>query len=164
MAGSRQAEERHFLRGIRTSTANNASSYGFSLTVAGSYAALSKVHGSPTWPELFVFLSGSCASFAVVNALSTWFFRIASPDEPELVISLATSLSVFSVCSSVAAATGVAFALSGWLAWLLGAVAFTLVYVASVGAELGLAARQHPAGGVDGERHRRRTRRLRRSR
>jgi hypothetical protein len=64
----------------------------------------------------------------------------------------------------VAAATAIALALSGWLAWLLGAVAFTLVYVAGVGAELGLAARQHPSGGIDGERRRQRARRVRRQR
>lgn len=51
-------------------------------------------------------------------------------------------------------ATGVAFALSGWSAWLLGSLAFTLVYVTGVGAEIGFAAHQHPAGGVEGEQDR----------
>jgi hypothetical protein len=139
-------DRHHVLRGIRTSTANNASAYGFSLTAAGSYGALTKVHGEPTWLELFLFLVGACCGFALVNALSTRFFRKESPDEPELVISLATSFSVFSVCGSVAAATGVAFALSGWSAWLLAATAFTLVYIVGVGAEIGLAAHQHPEG------------------
>jgi uncharacterized membrane protein YkvI len=156
MGASKGTDDQHFLRGIRTSTASNASSYGFSLTVAGSYAALTKVHGTPTWLELFVFLAGSCTGFAMVNAASTRLFRVESPDEPELVISLATSLSIFSVCASVGAATGVAFALSSWLAWLLGSVAFTLVYVMAVGAEVGIAAHEHPAGGVEGERRRRR--------
>jgi hypothetical protein len=90
-----------------------------------------------------------------VNAVSTWFFRKESPNQPELVISLATSFSVLSVCRSVAAATGVAYALSGWLAWLLAALAFTLVYVVGVGAEIAMAAYRHPSGGVEGERRRR---------
>jgi succinate dehydrogenase/fumarate reductase cytochrome b subunit len=152
MAGSKRADEHHVLRGIRTSTANNASAYGFSLTVAGSFGALNKVRGEPSWLELFLFLVGACAGFALVNTLSTRFFRKESPDEPELVISLATSLSMFSVCASVAAATGVAFALSGWAAWFLAALAFTLVYVVGVGAEIGLAAHQHRSGGPQDER------------
>jgi|1186.fasta_scaffold01236_2 succinate dehydrogenase/fumarate reductase cytochrome b subunit len=154
MARSRRADERHILRGIRTSTANNAPAYGFSLATAGSYAALTKVRGEPTWPELFLFLAAACAGFAIVNGLSTWFFRKESPDEPELVISLATSLSVFSVCGSAGAAAGIAFALSGWLAWPLASLTFTLVYIVGVGAEIGLAAHQHPHGGAEAERRR----------
>jgi hypothetical protein len=90
-----------------------------------------------------------------VNGLSTWFFRKESPDEPELVISVATSLSVFSVCGSVGAAVGIAYALSNWIAWPVASLSFTLVYILGVGAEIGLAAHQHPHGGAEGERRRR---------
>ena len=155
MRRSLRADERHIIRGLRTSTANNAPAYGFTLAAAGSYAALAKVHGEPTWLELFLFLIGGCAGFALVNGLSTWFFRKESPDEPEVVISLATSLSVFSVCGSVGAATGIAFALPGGAAWPIAALVFPLVYIVGVGAEIGFAARQHPHGGVEGERRRR---------
>jgi hypothetical protein len=85
---SRSIDEQHFVRGVRTSIANNTSAYGFSLTVAGSYASLAKVHGDPSWVELFLFLVGSCVGFATVNAVSTRLFRKESPDEPELVITL----------------------------------------------------------------------------
>lgn len=71
-----------------------------------------------------------------------------------MVILLGTSLSVVSECASVGVATGVAYALSGWPAWLLAAAAFTLVYVVAVGAEIGVAAYRHPSGGVEGERRR----------
>jgi hypothetical protein len=147
---ARSVDEQHFVRGVRTSVANNTTAYGFSLTVTGSYGALAKVHGEPTWVELYLFLAGSCLGFAVVNTLSTRLFRKESPDEPELVISLASSLSVFSVCAAVGAATGVAFALSDWAAWLLAAVAFTLAYVVGVGAEISLAAHQRSRGRSDG--------------
>ena len=65
------------------------------------------------------------------------------------------SLSVFSVCGSVGVATAVAFALAGWAAWPVAAAAYTLAYLVGVGAEIGIAARQHPGGGVSGERRRR---------
>jgi hypothetical protein len=155
MARRLRADEQHILRGIRTSTANNAPAYGFTLAAAGSYAALVKVHGEPTWLELFLFLAGACAAFALVNGFSTWFFRKESPDEPELVISLATSLSVFSVSGSAGAAVGIAFALPGWAAWPAAALVFPLVYIVGVGAEIGLAAHQHPHGGAKAERRRR---------
>jgi hypothetical protein len=148
MAGP--VDEQHFVRGVRSSAANNTTAYGFSLTVAGSFAALTKLHGTPTWIELFLFLVGSCAGFAGANALSTRLFKKESPDEPELVISLATSLSMFSVCGSVGAATGVSFALGGWPAWLLAALAFTLAYVIGVGAEIGVAAHRYLLGGSRG--------------
>lgn len=155
MPRRRLADEQHVLRGIRTSTANNTPAYGFSLTVAGSFAAVSKVRGEPSWPELFLFLAGSCIGFAAVNALSTRLFREESPDEPEVVISLATSLSLFSVCAAAATAAGISYVLSGWLVWPLASFAFTLVYVAAVGLEIGIAAHQHPAGGTGGESSRR---------
>jgi hypothetical protein len=143
---AKSVDEQHFVRGVRTSIANNTSAYGFSLTVAGSYAALAKVHGEPSWLELFLFLAGSCLGFAAVNAVATQLFSKESPDEPELVISLATSLSVFSVCGAVGVATGVAFAVSSWPAWLLAALAFTVAYVIGVGAEVSIAAHQHSLG------------------
>ena len=113
--------------------------------MAGSFAALMKVHGEPSRPELF-FVIGSCAGFAVVNVLSTRFFREESPDEPEVVISLATSLSVFSVCGSIGVVTGIAYALAGWPAWPLGAFVLSMIYIVGVGAEIGFAAHRHPEG------------------
>jgi succinate dehydrogenase/fumarate reductase cytochrome b subunit len=156
VSSRRCADQHHYIRGVRTSTANNAPEYGFTLSAAGSFAALQKIHGAPSWLDLFLFLVGGCVGFAVVNAVSTLLFREESPHEPELVISIATPLSIVSVCASVAAAIGVAYALPDWAALPVVALAFTLVYVAGVGAEIGVAARQHPAGGVEGERRRRR--------
>jgi hypothetical protein len=149
-----RADQHHFLRGIRTSTARNTTAFGFSLTAGGAYAALVHVHGEPSWLELYLFLIAACLGFAVVNTLSTRFFRKESPDEPEVVVSLGTSLSVFSVCGSVGIVTGIAFAFPAWAAWPVAGVAFTLAYLIGVGAEIGLAAHQHPRGGVSGERSR----------
>jgi hypothetical protein len=133
--------EHHFVRGVRTSTANNTTAYGYSLAVACSFAALIKVHGEPSWAELFLFVIGSCGGFALVNAAATRLYRKESPDEGELVISLATSLSVFSVSTSVVSAIGVGLAVPGRPSWLLAAFAFTVVYVLAVGAEVAIAAR-----------------------
>ena len=144
---ARGLRDHHFVRSIRTSTSNNTAAYGFSLAVAGSFAALTKVHGDPTWLQLFLFLLGSSLGFALVNTLATSFFRRDAPEEPDIVVSLATSLSAFSVCASVGTAAGVAFALPGWPAWLLGSAAFTLAYVLGIGVETALAAHRHPRGG-----------------
>jgi hypothetical protein len=45
----RELHEHHFVRSMRTSTANKTTAFGFSLALAGSYAALVKVRGEPTW-------------------------------------------------------------------------------------------------------------------
>jgi purine-cytosine permease-like protein len=137
---------------VRTSTANNAPAYGYSLVAAGSFAALEKEHGPPSWPQLFLFVAGACVAFAVINATSTRFFRDESPDEPEPVVSLTTSLSIFSVTASVAAAALVGSVLPATAAWPCVSVVSTFAYIVCVGAELGLAAHQHPAGGSDDER------------
>jgi hypothetical protein len=83
---AQSADDHHFVRALRTSLATNTPAYGFSLTVAGSFAALMNIHGEPT-------------------------------------------------------STGIAFAFSSWLAWLLGALAFTLVYLVGVCVEIGMIAR-----------------------
>jgi hypothetical protein len=66
----------HFVRGARTSTANNSPAYGYSLVAAGSFAALEKEHGAPSWADLFLFGAGACVAFAGVNAVSTRLFCI----------------------------------------------------------------------------------------
>ena len=137
----------HFVRGVRTSTANNSPAYGYSLVAAGSFGALEKEHGAPSWAELFLFVAGACVAFAVVNAVSTRLFREGSPDEPEPVVLLATSLSIFSVSASVAASALAAAVLPATVAWPCVSVMFTLLYIVCVGAEVGLAAHQHPEGG-----------------
>jgi len=140
----------HFVRGVRTSTANNSPAYGYSLVAAGSFAALEKEHGAPSWADLFLFGAGACVAFAVVNAVSTGLFREESPDEPEPVVSLATSLSIFSVTASVAVSALAASFLPAIAAWPLVSVVFTIVYIACVGVEVGLAAHKHPEGGRGG--------------
>jgi hypothetical protein len=140
----------HFVRGVRTSTANSSPAYGYSLVAAGSFAALEKKHGTPSWAELFFFGAGACVAFAVVNAVSTRLFREESPDEPEPVVSLATSLSIFSVTASVAVSTLAASFLPAVAAWPCVSALFTIVYIVCVGVEVGLAAHPHPKGGRDG--------------
>jgi hypothetical protein len=65
-------------------------------------------------------------------------------------VSPATSLSIFSVSASAATSALAASALPAIVAWPSVSVIFTFVYIVGVGAELGLAARRHPAGGADG--------------
>jgi hypothetical protein len=78
--------------------------------------------------------------------VSTRLFREESADEPEPVVSLATSLSIFSVTASVAVSAVAAAFLPAVAAWALVSVVFTIVSIVCVG-EVGLAAHKHPEGG-----------------
>jgi hypothetical protein len=140
----------HYLLGLRSSTQHNTAAYGYSIAAGGTIAAITNVDGAPTIADIFVFIAGTAAGFALVNVVSTSGFRAKMPSEPPVVVALGTTFSVISISVAVVSALGIAYAITDWLAWGVGAFTFTLVYLLLLGLELGLAARAHPRGAQDG--------------
>ena len=56
-----------YLHGLRASVRNNASAYGFSVTITASFGLLTSALGTPTAPEIFAFAGGAVAAFALVE-------------------------------------------------------------------------------------------------
>jgi hypothetical protein len=137
----------HYVGGLRSSTKHNSPAYGYTVAAGASIAALTRVEGAPSLLEVFLFVAGTSLAFAVINATTTSGYRAEMPSEPPEVVALGTTFSAISITAAVAAAVGIGYALSGWVAWGVGAFALTVVYVLIVGVELGLASRAHPRGG-----------------
>jgi hypothetical protein len=136
----------HYLLGLRSSTKHNTPAYGFSIAAGAGVAAIMRIHGAPTLLDIFLFIAGTSLGFAVVTLASTRLFRIEMPAEPPVVVALGGSLSVISISAATGTAIGLAYVCSGWLAWLIPSLAFTLVYLLLVGLEIGIAAKIHPRG------------------
>ena len=130
-----------FVRGMRTSIKSNSAPYGYSVTITASFGALNAVAGAPGVAEVFLFLAGAAVAFTGVEITATKAFQIAEASEPAEVVFLGTSFNLFSIAAGVGAATLVGWLLSGWPAWLVGALAATLVYLLVVGLEMALAER-----------------------
>jgi hypothetical protein len=139
----------HYLRGLGLSTRNNTLAYGYSLAATGSYAVIADQKGSRVG-DVFLFTAGAALAFALVNALVTEGYQKRFPDEPGVVIALGTSLSVLSVAAAVGVAALAGWLLRSWAAWLAGSFAFTIAYLALVGAEVAFAAAVH-SGEEEGE-------------
>jgi hypothetical protein len=141
----------HYLIGLRSSTKHNTAAYGYSIAAGSTLAAMTDVDGAPSLLDIFVFIAGTSVAFAAINIVSTAAFRARMPSEPPVVVALGTTFSMISISVAVASAVGIAYALQSWIAWGVGALTFTLVYLLLLGLELGLAARAHPRGARDGE-------------
>ncbi len=130
-----------YLHGLHASVANNASAYGFSVTITASYGLLTTALGTPTAPEIFAFAGGAIVAFALVEGVVSRGFTQGLEDEPGSVKELGSSVSVLSVGSAIACAYAVGRLAGGFAAWPLGSFVATLAYLFLFGVELSLAHR-----------------------
>jgi hypothetical protein len=139
-----------YTRGLGMSARNNALAYGYSVTATASFGVLTDQAGPASVGRIFGFVVGASIAFAAVNALVTRGFRRRVEQEPPVVIALATSLSVISICSAVGVAALVGWGLGGWWSWLLGALLATWVYLSVAALEVAVSRALHLAvGGKD---------------
>lgn len=140
----------HFLRGLGMTVRGNALAYGYSIGATASLEMLIHIDGPVSVMRIFCFVIGAGLAFAAVNALVTRGFRARVEREPPLVVALSTSLSLLSMCAAVGLVTLLAWALGGWVAWLLGALLGTWVYLSVAALEMALARTLHlTVGGTD---------------
>jgi hypothetical protein len=140
---------KHYLQGLGATLRHNQVAYAFSVMATATFGVLAKEDGSPGVPECFLFIAGAGAGFAIINVLVTRAFTQELADEPSHVVALATALSFFSTGGALGAATLVAWLGHGWFPWIVAPFAGTVVFIASAGAEMGIAGWKHGAGGVD---------------
>jgi hypothetical protein len=137
----------HYWRGLGMSARNNALAYGYSVTATASFGMLAHTDGPLSVLHVFMFVVGSGIAFAGVNALVTRGYRQRVEQEPPVVTALASSFAVVSVSAAVALTTLLGWAVGGWLAWLLGAVLGTWLYLSISAAEMALSRTLHLAVG-----------------
>jgi undecaprenyl pyrophosphate phosphatase UppP len=130
-----------YLHGLRASVRNNASAYGFSVTITATLALLSSIRGAPTALQIVAFAGGAVVAFAVVEMVVSWGFTQGLEDEPTDVKELGSSISVLSVGIAIGCAYVVGRLVGGLVAWPLGSFVGTASYLFLFGVELGLADR-----------------------
>src|SRR4051794_7308627 len=107
--------------------------------------------GSPEIGQMFLFIVGAGAAFAIVNATITEWFSERLPREPSEVIALGTAISVFSMAAGLGLGTLVSAVAGPWIAWPLAPLAATIGFMLLAGLEMAFAGYSHDAGGVGGE-------------
>jgi undecaprenyl pyrophosphate phosphatase UppP len=127
---------------------NNSSAFGYSIIVSANFALLSHFTG-PAGPfEVFTFIAGGVAAFAVVEATITRMFQDPLESEPSNVVALATTFSILSISLAVGLTGLVGWSLQNLAAWPLAAFGSTLTYLLVGAVELDWAerlARKHKA-------------------
>lgn len=128
----RTPRPRGFPSALRTTVRSNSSAFGYSLTVTVAFGLVSAVHGSPSTPQIFVFLVGATAGFVSIEAAASRGFRRPTPPrEQEQVVVMSGAMDMFAVLAGAGAATGAArtpVPTAGWaLAGFLATTVFLLV-------------------------------------
>ncbi len=128
-----------YTNGVRASLRYNASAFGYSVMITATFGALNTLIGSPALPDLFLFVVGATAAFAVVDMIVSDFFRNRLRGEPSEVVALGSAMAILSVSSAVGVGALTGTFLRSWIGWLLGPFGATVVYLAVVGIEMALA-------------------------
>lgn len=133
-----------YLHGLNAAIRNNASAYGYSVTITATFGILSAIEGPPKVAEIFAFAAGAVVAFACVEASISRGFRSSMEDEPTTAKMLGSSISIFSIGSALLAALAAGLSLRGLVVWPPGAFLATLVYLFAFALELSVAERLRP--------------------
>lgn len=117
-----------FGRAVRTALRNNATAYGFSISITAAYGLVNAVAGAAKPLETVSFAVGAAAAFVVVGAVFLTRFREGSLPEDAQVATISGGVDLLSVVCAVGAAYGLAH-LPGYSAWPLTALGTVCVYL-----------------------------------
>jgi hypothetical protein len=130
----------NYVRGLRSAARNNASAYGYSVTITATFGILSVVTAVTTVPEIFAFAGGAVLAYALVDGVASGGFKHGPRDEePSEVTALGSSISFVSVGAALLVALVEAQLVGGWPVWPLGAFSATVAYLLLLALEIGLA-------------------------
>lgn len=115
--------------GTRKALHGNATAFGYSVTITASFGAVQLQSGSPSFTDLIVFGLGAVVAFAGLEGLLSNGFREPLAEGADRVITLGTALAFISITLAIVTAHALAGAFSGGLAWFLGALGASLVFV-----------------------------------
>lgn len=117
-------------RGLGETASDNATAFGFSLTISGAALILADLHGAPKVEEVFLLIGGATAAMVFISALSTHGFRRDTPERlPERAQMRGSALNFLSVGSGLLAAWGLGALIDGSSVWLGGGFGAILLYL-----------------------------------
>jgi hypothetical protein len=117
----------------------SAAPYGYTLAIWSSGAVLLRSHGVPSFGEVFVFVAGAIAGFNLLGALAISVIGHAQPVECRKARVLAGLLDWVALGVVVGAVYTIS-AIHGWVAWLLGPFAATILYLVIASLQLAVLA------------------------
>lgn len=117
----------------------SAAAYGYTLVIATSISTLVGREGPPSTAELFLFAAGGLAAFAALDLALLGLGRGSPGTKQQAALPLAAALDVVAVGAALGAVTLLVRALSGPVAWLLGSMAATALYLVVLSIQLEVA-------------------------
>jgi hypothetical protein len=115
-------------RGVRTALRNNATAYGFSISITAAYGLVVGAQGSAAAMDTVAFALGAALAFVAVGAASVALFPRAGMQESEQTAVLSGGVDLLSVVTAVATALGLS-RIGGFTAWPLTALGTVAVYL-----------------------------------
>lgn len=115
-------------RGVRTALRNNATAYGFSISITTAYGLVSATGAAPTAPATLSFAAGSAIAFVLVGGFAVAATPSGSLAETGRVVTISGIVDLLSVAAAVAAAYGLSRVPTFW-AWPLTGAGVAAVYL-----------------------------------
>ncbi|UQA98207.1 hypothetical protein [Streptomyces halobius] len=125
-------------RGVRTALRDNATAYGFSISITAAYGLVTSTQGTAAAGETVMFALGSATAFLVVGLVFLTLFRHARLSEGEQELTLGGVIDVLSVAVAVSAAYGLSL-VPGFAAWPLTGLGTVSAYLLAGGMDVVLA-------------------------
>jgi hypothetical protein len=124
---------------LATVVTATAAPYGYTLTIWSAGAVLVRSHGTPTVGDLLMFVAGAIAGFNALGVLAVAATGNLQPIDSRRDRVLAGLLNWVAVGTGVAAVSAIS-AIRGWIPWLLGPLAATVLYLVTASLQLALLA------------------------
>ena len=139
----------HFSRGLGESARTNGLAYGYSVALTGAYIVLQAGARSPDVVDAFLFGLGASITFALAGALVTRGFRQRVEREAPVVLALGTALGILSISAATGSCALLTVVSKGHVAWFLGPLVASAVYLLVSALELLLARGVHTVAGTE---------------
>lgn len=127
-----------FGRGVRTALHNNATAYGFSISITAAYGLVTGSRGTASALETISFAFGAALAFLLVGLVFVARFPHGRLPESGQVATLTGGIDVLSIVAAVLTAYGLS-RLSGFSAWPVTAFGTVLAYLVIGGLDVLLA-------------------------
>ncbi len=134
---------RYYGRNLRTAVGASGAPYGYTLTTWTTGAVLVHARGLPTTVQAFLFMVGAVLGFALVGIAAFGGHRARFREEPRK-SALWGNFHIFSVGSSIGAASLVAHLIDNVVVWPATAFVATTIYLLVLGVEFAAADERDP--------------------
>lgn len=135
------------VRAVGTSIRGNSTAFGFSITITVGFGMLTRLEGSPTVLELFLFGTGAALAITLLTGIVSRGFRVPVGENPVEVRLLGTALDFLSVTVGVATVLAAGELVDGAVAWPLAVFLGVVAFIATESVEIYAAERIQRARG-----------------